>query len=423
MAFHGLPPTSDGLPPCRCGFHELFERTSSAQARQRPWARVVVDEPQELSAAQLARLSLLHAHFRWALCGTARLQLERCLAVAWGGAVPCWAGSSHAAHAQQRGRRRAARATQGAEEPAIGARDDARDDTLEADDFDNNFEDAAEAEGTAGMVFEVPAGMVELRAVSIAERLASRFVERRAVADPPGECLPMPPLRETLVPITLPLDAAMRANAYHTSGDLVQAVRIANGLEAQRPPPRAAPAEAVAPFGRSSGGDAGDGDGEPPSPSRHDGLLKPTRTPSAFDDAVEDVHTRALGVARAALDALQPRASQRHQEWLARFGLVCTCGGGGRGEGGCLEGGPPGSLPEHCYRCGGGVEPPDLQVMALPSLPAASDCVGALSDRFRSGPTCRRRRISSARSSAGSCRKPGSSTCAHASKSRPPRPC
>jgi len=40
----------------------------------------------------LKLLGKVNARFRWALCGTARLQLESCAAVAWGGAVPRWAG-------------------------------------------------------------------------------------------------------------------------------------------------------------------------------------------------------------------------------------------------------------------------------------------------------------------------------------------
>ena len=53
-----------------------------------------------------------------------------------------------------------------------------------------------------------------------AERLAARFVQRRCIEDAPGDCLPMPPLHEHLVPVTLAVAHAMAVRAHYAIGDV-----------------------------------------------------------------------------------------------------------------------------------------------------------------------------------------------------------
>ena len=224
------------------GLHEL------SQAPAGRWARLVVDEPQELPSGAAVHLRECHLRrdfpIRWVLCGTAKEQLRQCTTIVYGGELPHWVAAT-----------------------ADGSSTAAR----------NEW----------GMAWPHHS----LVGTGLWERLAAGFVRRRCVADAPGHCLPPPPSVERLVPISLPLGAAMLVQAHMRGGELANAVYICNGCD-EPIPAGARPAHAMDDFERLVG--------------------------RGWKDSLQQR-------ARPQRDARRAEADAAHAARVAALGLRCTC--------------------------------------------------------------------------------------------------
>eukprot|EP00322_Chrysochromulina_rotalis_P000483 CAMPEP_0115863120 /NCGR_PEP_ID=MMETSP0287-20121206/18530_1 /TAXON_ID=412157 /ORGANISM="Chrysochromulina rotalis, Strain UIO044" /LENGTH=957 /DNA_ID=CAMNT_0003317567 /DNA_START=37 /DNA_END=2910 /DNA_ORIENTATION=+ len=178
-----------------------FDTLTESTTRERRWARLVVDEPQHFSSCHLAALrTCTHRGlfgFVWVLCGTAKEQLKRCAAVAWGGEVPSW----------------------GLEASARSSRDQSI------------------------RPWTVLCPQLSLSRIGLWERLAARFVRECCVSDAPGDCLPMPPLVETPCPVTLQVRDALLVQAHTRDGQIRRAVLLCNGVPEETWPERTRPME------------------------------------------------------------------------------------------------------------------------------------------------------------------------------------
>ena len=262
--------------------HEGGEQGDAAVRipQQRMWARIVIDEPQHLSKAHHWALKAFTRRtsfgFLWVLCGTAQRQLRSCATAAWGGELPSW----------MFGRQ---------EEVAM---------------------DVGEAHGRSSQTRltqpprTVACPHLEMGRVGVFERIASAFVATCCVADAAADCLPVPPVRQILRPVVLPMASAMLVQAYTREGELRKAVCICNGVDV------AALAYTRDEVRR----------GRPIEDRHRPRADRPRlRLAEEWDREVEARWRLDLEEARPLRDQALAEANGAHATFLGRLGLRCAC--------------------------------------------------------------------------------------------------